>query len=146
MLHSWGQQVGFHVHVHIILTGGGLSLDKDAGQQRWIEIPRDHPALQAEALSVIFKRLFLRRLKEALRRNKLQWPETLLAGVVLPVANKSDNAIHNISTDADIDAATEEPSPPKKKQTLRVLTADELDLLRVLGRAAYSQHRAASRI
>ena len=127
VLHSWGQQVGFHVHVHIILTGGGLSLDKDPDRQRWIEIPRDHPALQADALSVIFKRLFLRRLKEALRRNKLQWPETLLAGEVLPVANENDSDKHN-NTGTDT-----ENLPPKKTQALRELTADEQDLLRVLG-------------
>ena len=133
VLHSWGQQVGFHVHVHIILTGGGLSLDKDPDRQRWIEIPRDHPAVQADALSVIFKGLFLRRLKEALRRGKLQWPETLLAGEVLPVANENDNRKHNhIAIDADTDKGTI-TLPPKQKQALRVLTADEQDLLSVLG-------------
>ena len=127
VLHSWGQQVGFHVHVHIILTGGGLSLDKDPDQQRWIEIPRDHPALQADALSVVFKRYFLRRLKEAMRRNKLQWPETLLAGEVLPKADGNDTGKHtDNNTDKDI-------LPPKQKPTLRELTADEQDLLSVLG-------------
>ena len=110
VLHSWGQRVKFHVHVHIILTGGGLSLDK--GKQRWIEFPRDHRALQADGLSPVFQRCFLRRLKRAMRGSKLVWPERLLAGQTLPLADAS--------------------APPQKKRSLRALTADELDLLSVL--------------
>ena len=32
------------MHVHIILTGGGLSLEKEPEQQRWIEFPKGHVA------------------------------------------------------------------------------------------------------
>lgn len=133
VLHSWGQRIGFHVHVHIILTGGGLSLDKDPAKQRWIEFPRDHPALHADALSLVFQRCFLRRLKSAMRRNQLLWPETLLAGEVLPLPNT--NAADNEPNDsemADEAIADESPKPKRKKRALRELTADEQDLLDVL--------------
>jgi len=32
VLHSWGQQLEEHIHIHCIVTGGGLRLDG----QRWI--------------------------------------------------------------------------------------------------------------
>jgi hypothetical protein len=36
-LHSWGQRMLRHVHVHIVLIAGGISVDG----QRWISMPRD---------------------------------------------------------------------------------------------------------
>ena len=158
VLHSWGQRIGFHVHVHIILTGGGLSFDEDPAQQRWIEIPRDHPALQADALSLVFQSCFLRRLKSAMRHGKLLWPETLLAGEV--VGTSTTNAANLDAADIELDdvdlddielddievidnlVADEveviaddviaDSPPTKKKIPLRELTADEQDLLDVL--------------
>ena len=35
VLHTWGQTMGFHVHLHGVLTGGGLGFD----QKRW-KLPR----------------------------------------------------------------------------------------------------------
>ena len=127
VLHSWGQRIGFHVHVHIILTGGGLSLDKDPAKQRWIEFPRDHPALHADALSLVFQRCFLRRLKSAMRRNKLLWPETLLAGEVLgtPNTNAADNELNDadVTDNAIADTAVAERvatfRKPKRKKRAR---------------------------
>lgn len=69
-LHTWGQRMNLHVHCHVIVTEGGLSLD---GSQ-WINIPADHPAIQGEALAVAFRKKFLRRLRHRLERNLLHWP------------------------------------------------------------------------
>ena len=70
-LHTWGQRLNQHVHVHVVMTGGGQSLDG----LRWVLIPRDHPAMQAWKLAADFKRKFLRRLVYLLRRDACLWPE-----------------------------------------------------------------------
>ena len=70
ILHTFGQRMNLHVHVHIVMTAGGLSDDRT----QWINIPDDHPAVHADALADEFKRTFLYRLKRMVRRNLLTWP------------------------------------------------------------------------
>jgi hypothetical protein len=65
-LHTWGQRMKRHVHAHVILTGGGLSLDGT----RWVQVDHRSPMLSREALAAAFKKMFLRRLKRLL--SKLQ--------------------------------------------------------------------------
>ena len=69
-LHTWGQRMNYHVHQHIILTAGGLSLDGE----RWIELMHDHPALRAQALADQLRTTFVRRLRSRLKQGKLVWP------------------------------------------------------------------------
>ncbi|MEO8271603.1 MAG: transposase zinc-binding domain-containing protein, partial [Aureliella sp.] len=70
-LHTWGQLMNAHVHVHVIMTAGGMSSDG----QRWIPIPAGHPAMDEVSLASEFKQMLLRRLRYRLRRNALGWPE-----------------------------------------------------------------------
>jgi hypothetical protein len=63
-LHTWGQRMNQHVHVHVILTGGGLSLDGT----RWVNVDHRSPLLSREALAAAFKQMFLRRLKRQSKR------------------------------------------------------------------------------
>lgn len=72
-LHTWGQRMNLHVHCHVILTAGGLSCDG----QHWRTIPVDHPSLSGQALSDMFRRMFLRRLSHRLTRDQLLWPTRL---------------------------------------------------------------------
>jgi len=72
-LHTWGQRMNLHVHCHVILTAGGLSSDG----QHWRTIPVDHPSLSSQALSDMFRRMFLRRLLYRLTRDQLLWPTRL---------------------------------------------------------------------
>ncbi len=61
-----------HVHAHVILTGGGLSLD---GTQ-WVAVDHRSPEWSRESLAADFKKMFLRRLKCLLK--KLQSESLLL--------------------------------------------------------------------
>ena len=56
VLHSWGATMTHHPHVHMIVPGGGISLDGT----RWV---RCKPGflLPVQVLSRLFRRLFLRR-------------------------------------------------------------------------------------
>jgi len=62
VIHSWGQTLWLHPHVHCIVTGGGLSKDG----QRWVSTSRDY-LFDVFELSAEFKRRFCR----LLRRRKL---------------------------------------------------------------------------
>jgi putative transposase/transposase-like zinc-binding protein len=57
VLHSWGSALTHHPHVHIIVPGGGISLNG----MRWISC-RPGFFLPVRVLSRLFRRLFLERL------------------------------------------------------------------------------------
>ena len=60
VLHSWGSALTHHPHVHIIVPGGGISLDGE----RWISC-RPGFFLPVRVLSRLFRRLFLAKLVAA---------------------------------------------------------------------------------
>ena len=60
VLHSWGQALTHHPHVHCVVPGGGLSPDG----ARWIA-GRTNFFLAVKPLAMLFRRLFLARLKRA---------------------------------------------------------------------------------
>src|SRR3954454_12676972 len=60
VLHSWGSALTHHPHVHMIVPGGGLSLDGS----RWISC-RPGFLLPVRVLSRLFRRLFLAELADA---------------------------------------------------------------------------------
>lgn len=66
VLHSWGSAMTHHPHVHVVVPGGGLSLDGE----RWIAC-RPGFFLPVRVLSRLFRRLFLDRLADAHRAGKL---------------------------------------------------------------------------
>ncbi len=68
VLHSWGQNLMFHPHLHCVVPGGGLS---DNGQ-RWVRC-RARFFLSVRVLSRLFRRLFLESLQKAFSAGKLQF-------------------------------------------------------------------------
>jgi Putative transposase/Transposase zinc-binding domain len=72
ILHSWGQNLLFHPHLHCVVPGGGISPDG----QRWIAC-RPGFFLSVRVLSRLFRRLFLRRLQIAFDSGKLQFFSSL---------------------------------------------------------------------
>jgi hypothetical protein len=68
VLHSWGSALTHHPHVHIIVPGGGISLDG----QRWISC-RPGFFLPVRVLSRLFRRLFLEKLSAAHDAGRLQF-------------------------------------------------------------------------
>jgi Putative transposase len=67
VLHSWGQTLDHHPHVHCIVPAGGISLDGS----RWIAC-RPGFFLPVRVLSRLFRRLFLEGLAEAHGRGELK--------------------------------------------------------------------------
>ena len=68
VLHTWGQNLEHHPHVHYIVPAGGLALDAS----RWIDSsPRFF--LPVHALSRVFRGKFVAGLKQLVAENKLQF-------------------------------------------------------------------------
>ena len=68
VLHTWGQNLMHHPHVHCVVTGGGLSPDK----RRWVPC-RKRFFLSVKVLSRIFRRLFLHLLDNAFTKGELRF-------------------------------------------------------------------------
>ena len=66
VLHTWGQQLHHHPHLHCVLPAGGLAPDRT----RWLPC-RPHFVLPVKVLSRRFRRLFLDALEHAARRGYL---------------------------------------------------------------------------
>jgi Putative transposase/Transposase zinc-binding domain len=73
VLHSWGQNLMFHPHLHCVVPGGGLSPDGD----RWVSC-RPGFFLPVRVLSRLFRRLFLELLQQAFDAGHLHFFTSLL--------------------------------------------------------------------
>jgi Putative transposase/Transposase zinc-binding domain len=68
VLHTWGSTMTHHPHLHMIVPGGGISLDG----KRWVSC-RPRFFLPAPVLSRLFRRLFLQKLLAAHRAGRLKF-------------------------------------------------------------------------
>ena len=84
VLHSWGQAMQHHPHVHCIVPGGGLSPDGT----RWIACPPGF-FLSVKVLGRLFRRLFLERLAQAFNAGALRF-----FGELAPLAEAEAFAVH----------------------------------------------------
>ena len=66
ILHTWGQNLLFHPHLHCVIPGGGLASD----HTHWIH-PRYPFFLPIKVLSKVFRGKFVDGLKRALRQGRL---------------------------------------------------------------------------
>jgi len=78
VLHTWGQNLQHHPHVHCLVPGGGLALD----ETRWVSC-RSGFFLPVRVLSRLFRRLFLDKLGAAFADRRLAFFGTL-AGLAHP--------------------------------------------------------------
>src|SRR4030095_8977669 len=81
VLHTWGQQLSFHPHIHSIVSGGGITDDsnwKDAKKNIYRFL------FPLKAMRVVYKTKFLQALKELIA-NK----------TVIPIADADTSALFN---------------------------------------------------
>ena len=72
VLHTWGQTLRHHPHLHCVIPGGGLSVDGE----RWISC-RPGFFLSVNVLARLFRRLFLEGLERAYENDKLTFSGSL---------------------------------------------------------------------
>ena len=68
VLHTWGSAMTHHPHIHMIVPGGGISLDGE----RWVS-SRVGFLLSVRVLAKLFRRLFLARLQQLHATGRLQF-------------------------------------------------------------------------
>jgi putative transposase/transposase-like zinc-binding protein len=69
VLHTWGQNLRDHYHLHCVVTGGGLAL----GGQSWVSC-KPGWLFPVRALSVVFRAKFRDGLQQLFERGQLQFP------------------------------------------------------------------------
>ncbi len=77
VLHTWGQTLTDHAHIHAIVPGGGVSLDGT----KWISTHQDY-LLPRKVLSIVFRAKFLNYLEQA-------YPQLIFPGRCAQYQNKS---------------------------------------------------------
>jgi hypothetical protein len=68
VLHTWGQTLHLHPHIHCVVPGGGISPDNS----RWIPCRKSF-FLPVKVLSRFFRKRFLIHLRKAFQKGKLQF-------------------------------------------------------------------------
>ena len=76
ILHTWGQNLSQHLHLHCVVTGGALAPDG----ARWISAPPGF-LFPVRALAVVFRAKYLDALRRAFAKDQL-----VFAGSVAPLA------------------------------------------------------------
>ncbi len=69
VLHTWGQNLHLHPHLHCVVPGGGISPDGS----RWIACRKSSFFLPMRVLSRPFRKIFLQSLRAAFRKGVLRF-------------------------------------------------------------------------
>ncbi len=81
VLHTWGQQLSFHPHVHCIVSGGGIvhpcALDGEAPGVRWKEaLKAKHKFLfPVKAVATVYRAYFLKQLQQQIQNGAITMTE-----------------------------------------------------------------------
>lgn len=75
VLHTWGQTLTLHPHIHCVVPGGGFSVH----DRQWRSTAKPTFLLPVKVLSRRFRSLLTRFLREAWRDKRLRLPERVLA-------------------------------------------------------------------
>ncbi|GAC1493731.1 MAG: IS91 family transposase [Gemmatimonadaceae bacterium] len=78
VLHTWGQTLTLHPHIHCVVPGGGFSRDG----KRWIGVRKPTFFLPVRVLSRRFRTRFCSSLREAWQNGTLKMPPSVLADSV----------------------------------------------------------------
>jgi hypothetical protein len=73
ILHTWGQNLRLHPHLHCVIPAGGF----DEGYSRWVH-PRYAFFLPVRVLSRVFRGKYLALLQRALHQRRIDCPSTLV--------------------------------------------------------------------
>jgi hypothetical protein len=72
ILHTWGQRLNWHPHLHVLVSSGGMA----TGTKRWKQARRNY-MFPVKAMSRVFRGEMLRRIEELDADAEVKWPEDL---------------------------------------------------------------------
>lgn len=73
VLHTWGQQLSFHPHIHCIVSGGGITPAntwKNSTKNDWRFL------FPVKAMGVVYRTKFLQALKQMIEKTEVMLPDT----------------------------------------------------------------------
>ena len=72
VLHTWGQQLSFHPHIHCIVSGGGITKDN-----KWKEAKKSkyHFLFPVKAMHTVYRARFLQALEQMIKTGEVIVPE-----------------------------------------------------------------------
>lgn len=80
VLHSWGQTLSYHPHLHCIVPGGGLSKNENKwlpAKKRKNKLPGSHFFIHVNVISDLFRKKFLYYLKKSYEKRELHFEGTI---------------------------------------------------------------------
>lgn len=87
VLHTWGQNLSLHPHVHCVVPGGGFSLDG----KRWVSLRNPTYLLPVKVLSRRFRTLLCSYLRDAERKGKFaRLPKAVLPHAAIEGASAQE--------------------------------------------------------
>jgi hypothetical protein len=72
VLHTWGQQLSFHPHIHCIVSGGGITGDntwKEAKKNTWLFL------FPVKAMGIVYRAKFLQGLQQMMAKGEVVLPD-----------------------------------------------------------------------
>jgi Putative transposase/Transposase zinc-binding domain len=77
VLHTWGQQLSFHPHIHCIVSGGGILLSTGEKELKWIPAKRnkDDFLFPVKAMSIVYRTKFLQTLQQLMNDGEVLSPK-----------------------------------------------------------------------
>lgn len=72
VLHTWGQQLSFHPHIHCIVSGGGIT-----GDNTWKQAIKDNWRFlfPADAMAIVYRGKFLQALQQMITKGEVTLPD-----------------------------------------------------------------------
>ena len=73
VLHTWGQQLSFHPHIHCIVSGGGIAADKNNKTTVWKNATHnaDGFLFPVKAMAQVYKAIFIKGARALIKADKI---------------------------------------------------------------------------
>lgn len=87
LLHTWGQNLSFHPHLHCIIPQGGW----DPHTKRWVYHANSKFLFPVRVMSALFKKYFIQALKELHMSGTIKWQNQEWQAIMSDLVNLSFN-------------------------------------------------------
>jgi len=89
VLHTWGQQLSFHPHLHCIVSGGGITDTKNKLQWKNAAGNKNNFLFPVKAMAIVCRAKYLQGLKKLIENNKVAVPpNTGIQQIIKSLYNK----------------------------------------------------------
>lgn len=92
VLHTWGQQLSFHPHVHCIVSGGGITKES-----QWKEADKSKYGFlfPVKAMSLVYKTKFLQALQKLIQHGEVKPQEGTGGKALMDVLYRKDWVVYS---------------------------------------------------